>query len=125
MTFLLDENFPRKAADVLEALGHEVLDVRGSENEGVTDDELFALAQAQNAVLLSTDRDFFHTIPWRLATHAGVVVIALRQPNRERILDRLAWFLDHFREEELSDKVFLLRDNTYIVSPGDAEQAED
>ncbi|MDT8392023.1 MAG: DUF5615 family PIN-like protein [Lentisphaeria bacterium] len=120
----MDENFPRSAADMLVAMGHEVLDVRGSEKEGVDDSALFGFAQKNTAVLLTTDRDFFHTVPWQSPINHGVVVIALRQPNRERILKRLRWFLQHFGTESLVDRVFLLRDTTYIVSPGHAETFE-
>jgi len=36
-------------------------------------------------VFLTTDRDFFHTIPHIHDKHAGIIVIALRQPNRSTI----------------------------------------
>jgi predicted nuclease of predicted toxin-antitoxin system len=88
MKFSLDENFPKAAAGVLERLGHEVFDLRGTGREGSPDAEIFTDAQLQGAVFLTTDRDFFHTIPHLHAEHHGVVVIALRQPNRAAILEK-------------------------------------
>jgi hypothetical protein len=44
-------------------------------------------------------------------------VIALRQPDRQSILNKLSWFLDQFGAESLAHKVFLLRDRTYAVYP--------
>jgi predicted nuclease of predicted toxin-antitoxin system len=81
VNFLLDENFPKAAASVLREVGHCAFDVRGTPQEGMDDPGLFAKAQHLNAVLLTTDRDFFHTIPHLFDSHAGVVVIALRQPH--------------------------------------------
>jgi len=47
MKFLLDENFPKSAATVLEKRGHEVLDVRGSPHEGTQDLVVFEWAQQE------------------------------------------------------------------------------
>jgi len=117
MKFFLDENFPKASAVVLGELGHELLDLRGTEFEGATDEFIFQLAQKENAIFLTTDRDFFHTIPHLYQQHAGVVVIALRQPNRARILDRLQWFLTHFGEKDFQNRVFQLRDATWMAYP--------
>ncbi len=115
MTFLLDENFPRAARGLLESAGHDVRDVRGSPIEGGSDVEVFDLARRLRATLLTTDRDFFHTVPHLYANHSGVVVIALRQPNRRNILARLEWFLRKFAQSDLQDSVYELRDRTYVV----------
>ena len=37
MTFLLDENFPKTASDLLSELGHHVLDFRLEGKEGASD----------------------------------------------------------------------------------------
>ena len=117
MKFLLDENFPKAACSFLAARGHSVLDVRDSSQRGVDDAMLFEWAQAEGAVFLTTDRDFFHTIPHVYDAHCGVVVIALRQPNRTNILSRMEWFLDHFGAEEIRNRAVQLRDRTYITIP--------
>lgn len=120
MRFFLDENFPKAAARLLIALGHEVDDIRGTDREGADDDSIFGMAQARGAVFLTTDRDFFHTVPHTEPRHRGVVVIALRQPNRERILSRISWFMEHFGESDLRNRVFELRDRTFVVFPTSA-----
>jgi predicted nuclease of predicted toxin-antitoxin system len=117
MNFLLDENFPKAAASVLREAGHCVFDMRGTTEEGMDDPSLFAKAQHLNAVFLTTDRDFFHTIPHLFDSHAGVVVIALRQPNRTAILSRLGWLLSHVRLGDFENRVFQLRDKSYIAYP--------
>ena len=117
MNFLLDENFPKAAASVLLDAGHCVFDVRGTIEEGMDDPSLFAKAQHLNAVLLTTDRDFFHTIPHLFDSHAGVVVIALRQPNRAAILTRLEWLLSHVHSGDFASRVFQLRDKSFIAYP--------
>ena len=89
MRFFLDENFPRAAEDVLISAGHECSRALQHFPAGAHDDELFAKAQELDAVFVTTDRDFFHTVPWLHARHAGVIAITLSQPNRARLLARL------------------------------------
>jgi predicted nuclease of predicted toxin-antitoxin system len=110
MTFLLDENFPKRAVPLLEAAGHSCLDARVLAPEGSADDALFRLAQDRQAVFLTTDKDFFHTVPTHFATHHGAVVIALSQPNGAAILARLADALRYLRTSRLAGKVLLLTD---------------
>jgi predicted nuclease of predicted toxin-antitoxin system len=117
MRFFLDENFPKAAAALLHQEGHEVIDIRGTDREGSNDKALFLIAQNAAAVFLTTDKDFFHTIPHLHPRHAGVVVIALRQPDRSSILARLSWFLVHVAEEHIFNRVFLLLDSSYVVYP--------
>jgi len=87
--FFLDENFPKPAVHVLADRGHACADIRGTGREGEKDDALFRLAQAHNAVFLTTDKDFFHTVPLVFATHPGSIVTALAQPERLAILHML------------------------------------
>jgi hypothetical protein len=37
MIFFLDENFPKSAGIYLESLGHQILDIRSTEQEGLND----------------------------------------------------------------------------------------
>lgn len=117
MKFLLDENFPKAAMTLLEGMGHEVFDFRGTGDEGIDDSEVFRKAQSLEAILLTTDRDFFHTIPHLFDSHCGVIVIALRQPTRKSILARLEWILSHVGKHQINNRVFQLRDSTWLAYP--------
>jgi predicted nuclease of predicted toxin-antitoxin system len=115
VNFFLDENFPKPAIRILEAQGHKVFDIRGTIHEGADDGSIFLLAQAENAIFLTTDRDFFHTIPGMYENHSGIIVISLRQPNRKNIIDKLIYVLTHFDFATLHSKVLLLTDKSYSI----------
>ena len=117
MTFLLDENFPRAASGFLKGLGHTVIDARDRGLAGANDSQLLATASQLGAVMPTTDRDFFHTLHHEHPGHGGVVVIALRQPNRKSILDRLSWFLNAVAGRSLTGRAFQLRDSTWLIHP--------
>ena len=117
MKFFLDENFPKSAATWLAQFECEVFDLRGTEDEGMPDCDLFARAQELNAIILTTDRDFFHTVPHLFERHAGVLVVALRQPNRKNIMGKLEWALKHFSPSEFTNRVIQLRDKSWSAVP--------
>jgi len=54
------------------------------------------------------------TIPLLHPVHAGIVVVALSQPNRAAINSRLKWFMENV-EEPLGNRAFILRDFSYRV----------
>jgi len=117
MNFLFDENFPKSARAFIESLGHTVLDFREEGVRGSPDEVVMTMAIEQSAVVLTTDRDFFHTIGRQYDGHSGIIVVALRQPNRSAIIGRLSWFFEHIGTEPLEGRMFQLRDKTWIVYP--------
>lgn len=117
MTFLLDENFPTNAAELLEGLGHSVYDIRRIGLAGVDDATVITKAKELGAVVLTTDRDFFHTLHKLQPEHPGLVVIALRQPTREAIIKRLQWFLQNIPHAQWPNSAFQLRDKTWMANP--------
>jgi predicted nuclease of predicted toxin-antitoxin system len=90
MRFFLDENFPVATVKLLQGLGHEVSRALDHYPPGASDLSLFEHAQRQAAIFLTTDKDFFHTVPFLILHRtAPVIAITLDQPNRQRILNRL------------------------------------
>ena len=89
MKILLDENFPWSAADVIASAGHEAVSFSDVCEFGADDETVFDQAQELGAVILTSDRDFYHTMPLVHPEHCGIIVVALRQPNRKAILMRL------------------------------------
>jgi predicted nuclease of predicted toxin-antitoxin system len=109
--FFLDENFPRAAVEELQAAGHECSRTLEHFVAGATDDELFSKAQELGAVFVTTDRDFFHTVPWLHDRHAGVIAITLAQPNRAALLTRLTDAVRRLKGQPSFHRVWLLTDD--------------
>lgn len=114
MRFLLDENFPRSASELIEEYGHEAIFFDDVCEFGAEDEVVFSEAQRLGATILTSDRDFYHTVPLIHPAHAGIVVVALRQPNRAAIHARLKWFMENM-DDPLDNRVFILRDFSYRV----------
>jgi predicted nuclease of predicted toxin-antitoxin system len=110
MTFFLDGNFPRSALDYFKAAGHTASHALESLPQGTADDKLFACAQGWNAIFVTTDKDFYHTVPMSFPRHYGAIVIMLRKPNRADLLRRLTNALALLGERDLRDTVWLVTD---------------
>ena len=110
MKFFLDENFPRFALAILQAAGHPATHALDIFSPGTADEKLFAHAQQHDAIFVTTDKDFFHTVPLAFARHHGAIVITLRKPNRADLLRRLADALALLGERDLRDTVWLVTD---------------
>ncbi len=74
MLCFLDENIPKPIGDILTNSGHTYLDPRGTELEGASDKILFEHAQNKNAIFITTDKDFYNTIPFLYKNHSGIVL---------------------------------------------------
>lgn len=76
MTFVADEGVDSAVVSVLRRMGHAVLYIAEAA-PGQTDGELLELANAQNALLLTADKDFGELV-FRLGrVHKGVVLLRL------------------------------------------------
>ncbi|MBI3874790.1 MAG: DUF5615 family PIN-like protein [Verrucomicrobia bacterium] len=110
MKFFLDENFPRPALLQLQSAGHSAAHAMEFFPPGTADDRLFAHAQKERAVFVTTDKDFFHTIPLGFEQHCGAIVITLHRPNRDELLRRLSDALTALGERNLDNTVWLVTD---------------
>ncbi len=110
MNFFLDEHFPRPAMAFLESAGHAATHALQVFPPGTEDAKLFADAQEQKALFVTTDKDFFHTIPLTFKEHWGAMVITLRKPNRADLIRRLAEAAGLSGGRSLQDTVWLVTD---------------
>lgn len=113
MKILVDENIPLMTVRALREQGHDVLDLRGTEREGWPDTQLWTLAQNEKRLLISTDKGFARH---RRETHCGVLVVALRQPNRYAIHERVTRAVERFDSADWNDLTVVVRDNVQSVS---------
>ena len=112
MNIIVDENIPRRSVDELRARGHDVRDIRGTGMEGSTDGALWEMALAEKRLLIRTDKWFgTHRSP----QHPGVLIVLLKQPNRERIHTRVLKAIERFAEKEWANLVVIVRDKVQSV----------
>ncbi|MBU0704488.1 MAG: DUF5615 family PIN-like protein [Chloroflexi bacterium] len=107
MNVLVDENIPSMTVRALREAGHDVLDIRGTVHEGMSDNDLWEIAQREERLLITTDKGFARR---RDEAHHGVLIVRLRQPNRHKIHQRVMQAMTQFTAEEWPGLLVTVRD---------------
>ena len=112
MKILVDENIPKITVHELRSMGHDVLDVRQTERQGMFDDMLWPFAQAEQRMLVTTDKGFSEH---RDAQHCGILIVRLRQPNEGRIHARIMAAFRQFPDREWPGLLVVMRDTVQSI----------
>ena len=85
MKIKLDENLPTSIARVLQAEGHDLHTVASEQLCGAPDDILWNTVQAEDRFLITQDLDFSDMRQFAPGTHAGILILRLRDPGSKRL----------------------------------------
>ena len=116
MKLFVDENIPSRTVQELRALGHDVLDIRGTAEQGMDDDVLWARLMNEQRVLITTDKGFAQH---RKEAHFGILILRLRQPNEAKIHNRVMRAVRQFGASEWPGLLVVMRDTVQSVSRAD------
>jgi predicted nuclease of predicted toxin-antitoxin system len=107
MKIFVDEHIPLMTVQTLRLRGHDVRDIRGTPDEGMKDNDLWAMAQREERLLITADKGFTQ---YRAEPHYGVLIIRLRRPNRQKIHARIMQAMGQFSESEWPGLLVTMRD---------------
>ncbi|MGH7597892.1 MAG: DUF5615 family PIN-like protein [bacterium] len=112
MKIIVDENIPLMTVEALRKLGHDVLDIRGTPDEGSPDDDLWSMSQMEGRLLITTDKGFSKH---RNEPHFGMLIIRLKKPNRIKIHQRVMQAINQFGENDWNGFLVVMRDVVQTV----------
>ena len=112
MKIFVDENIPFMTVQELGGLGHNVMDIRGTEHEGITDKALWKIVQKEKRLLITTDKGFYRN---RYDKHHGILIIRLKQPNRLRIHQKVMKGISLFKENEWPRMTVVMQDTFHRI----------
>ena len=112
MKICVDENIPLLTVAELKNLGHDVLDIRGTSEQGLADDLLWERVQRENRLLITTDKGFAN---YRAESHGGILIVRLRQPNEQKIHVRIMQAINQYSEGEWAGLLVVMRDAVQSV----------
>jgi predicted nuclease of predicted toxin-antitoxin system len=107
MKICVDENIPLITVVELRNLGHDVPDIRGTDDQGIPDDLLWEKVQKEKRLLITTDKGFVH---YRRESHCGILVVRLHQPNERKIHERVMGAVRQFADDEWNGLLVVMRD---------------
>lgn len=93
-----DENIPHRLADLLEQLGHDVDTVLEENLTGKSDEIIWEAVRQDDRFLITQDLDFSNIHKFAPGTHAGILILRLRDMGRQNIFQRI---LAIFQKEDV------------------------
>jgi predicted nuclease of predicted toxin-antitoxin system len=98
MKIKLDENLPSRLVSRLAQLGHDIHTARAEGVSGARDLEICKAAQREGCFLITQDLDFSDIRRFVPGAHCGVLLVRLREPSRQALVERIAGL---FRNEDV------------------------
>ena len=89
MKIKLDENLPVRLARTLEKLGHDTDTIPEEGLTGRSDLHIWEAAQEAERFLITQDLDFSDTRRFSPGSHYGILLVRLRDPGRNALLNRV------------------------------------
>jgi predicted nuclease of predicted toxin-antitoxin system len=108
MKILVDENIPGTTVNELREQGHDVLDIRGTNDQGMNDQKLWQKAVQEERMLITTDKGFAEH---REERHYGILIIRLKQPSRVKIHQRVFQALKRYTANQWPGLMVVMRDS--------------
>jgi len=93
----------------LREMGNDVLDIRNTPDEGLSDEALWERARRERRLLITTDKGFAR---YRDEEHYGILIVSLRKPNRYKISERVIEAIRQFSGGQWRGLLVVMRDKT-------------
>lgn len=110
MKAAVDENIPLSVVRELRNRDWDILDIRGTSEEGMRDSHFWERVQSEERLFITTDKGFSQ---YRDASHHGLIIISLKHPNSQKIFTRAFQALDQF--DEWTNRMVIMRDTVQSV----------
>ncbi len=107
MKVFVDENIPLMTVSELRSEGVDVMDIRGTPSEGISDGELWKIVKREQRLLITTDKGFSNQ---RNEPHYGILIIRLKQPTRAKNHQRIIQAMHKYSETEWPGLMVVMRD---------------
>jgi predicted nuclease of predicted toxin-antitoxin system len=115
MKILVDENIPLVTVSELRRMKHDVSDIRSTVDKGMSDELVWKKACDENRLLITTDKGFSQ---YRGKRHNGILIVALRKPNTNKIHARVLKALGRFSAKQWQNLLVVMRDEVIGIWRG-------
>lgn len=115
MKFIADVNITQTVITSLRQNKHEVLDLK-KVNLQMPDTEIISMAQEENWIILTHDKDFEDLIQ-HSKYHVGIILIRLKDQHSKHHFEKLNEVLKNQREETLQGSLTVIEEDKVHILP--------
>jgi predicted nuclease of predicted toxin-antitoxin system len=99
MKFLLDESADLRLAAYLQGLGHDVTAIARDYSPSIPDNEVLAIAEQEERILITFDRDFGELVFSHHQSHSGILYFRLGPIDLPTEISRINHVLDNYSDQ--------------------------
>ncbi|MBI2076304.1 MAG: DUF5615 family PIN-like protein [Candidatus Aenigmarchaeota archaeon] len=99
LKLLTDENIAKSVVNALRRTGYDVKDVKEEKLFGISDEEVLELANKENRVIITHDKDFANLINNPNQKHSGIVLVRFSDQTPENVINKLLPLLKKLRDK--------------------------
>ena len=107
MKIFVDENIPLLTVRELRNQDFDVADIRGTDDQGLSDELIWQKVQKEKCLLITTDKGFSN---YRDKPHHGILIIRLKQPTRLKIHLRVMPAIKKYPGKDWPGLMVVMRD---------------
>ena len=115
MRLKIDENLPPRLADELRQFGHDAVSVLEQNMGGAPDTEVAKICQEERRVILTLDTDFLDTEAYPPDQYWGIVVLRLRRPGIQQVLEAFGQLVTYLGQSSLDGKLCVVSETRVRV----------
>jgi|SRR3989338_4033349 len=109
--FLSDENISPALIKATRKKGFDVKDIKEEKMFGTGDEEILNMANKENRIVISHDKDFANLINNRLLPHKGVILLRFINQSPDNVIKHFISLLD----SKIKDR---FKNNLVVISEG-------
>jgi len=108
MRFKIDENLPVEVAELLRHAGHDALTVWDQHLQGWEDQDISAICQAEQRVIVTLDIGFADIRSYSPDQFSGLIVLRLKQQDKPHVLTVVSRILSLLSTEPLDQHLWIV-----------------
>jgi predicted nuclease of predicted toxin-antitoxin system len=110
MRFKTDENLPIEVAELITGQGHDALTVEDQGLGGTPDEQIAAVCQSENRILVTLDTDFSDIRQYPPGSHPGIIVFRISRQDRTSILSVTRRLLQSLSDQDPKGALWIVDD---------------
>ena len=111
MNFKIDENLPIEITNALISSGHDAITVVAQKLGGKSDSTVSSVCQQEHRILVTIDTDFADIRVYPPKEYPGIIVLRLRQQDKNYVLAVIKQLLPMFEIEPIEHHLWIVEEN--------------
>ncbi len=115
MKFLTDENIAKSVVNSLRKAGFNVKDIKEENFQGTSDKDILNLADNENRVIITHDKDFGNILYSTKIQHKGIILIRLKNQSPANTTKILLNILNSDIKDKINNNLTIISENQIII----------